>query len=248
HSGTVPKLQAKLRRAERKGYAAAARKQREALHHVGQSVRHFVERELVALLHKSKCWADTSLHVGKIRLASNRIDMELRCPALSDTPLRFRFDEGCGWLLAGVAETGWLAELSPARRGALATALAGLYKWAGVALVREQLRACLGLTCYDYNLTPEQLLIWPDSDCATEAAYDLEGEGAVLPRVLAGCGADALPALDRGQALFGEMPITWQRWVEVWELNQLCQGTPQQLLPGVRLLPETEPVFLKSRQ
>src|SRR5262249_44410458 len=40
HSGTVPKLYAKLRRAERKGQLAAAHKCHEGLHHVEEDVRY----------------------------------------------------------------------------------------------------------------------------------------------------------------------------------------------------------------
>ncbi len=54
HSGTLPKLYAKLRRAERRAYRGgswkAARRLRENLHDVADSVRHFTEREFVAYL------------------------------------------------------------------------------------------------------------------------------------------------------------------------------------------------------
>ena len=54
HSGTVPKLFDRLRRADRRarrsGAGVAAHRPRESLHHVEASVRHFIERELLELL------------------------------------------------------------------------------------------------------------------------------------------------------------------------------------------------------
>ena len=57
HSGTLPKLYAKLRKAERRANGRALHKHQEALHHVKESIRHFLEREFVMLLEGSKGWA-----------------------------------------------------------------------------------------------------------------------------------------------------------------------------------------------
>src|SRR5207244_6199343 len=43
HSGTVPKIYRKLRKAERRQDKRGVRKQMAALHHVGEGVAHFVE-------------------------------------------------------------------------------------------------------------------------------------------------------------------------------------------------------------
>src|SRR4051812_20928782 len=48
HSGTVPKLFRKLRRATRHGQQRNVRKIKASLHHVQESISHFVERELLA--------------------------------------------------------------------------------------------------------------------------------------------------------------------------------------------------------
>src|SRR5690606_5317120 len=51
HSGTVPKLYARLRRAERKarqnGRWKPIRKHRQALHHVELAIRRYVQREFI---------------------------------------------------------------------------------------------------------------------------------------------------------------------------------------------------------
>ena len=81
HSGTLPKLFAKLRHAE----GRAAGKRYEALHHVREAVRHFVERELLAVLAGSKSWGDgLRLRAGEIGLATNRIRVGLRLGGLGD--------------------------------------------------------------------------------------------------------------------------------------------------------------------
>ena len=57
HSGTLPKLYAKLRRAERTAHRDGSwrpvRRHLAALHEVEQSIRHFVERELLAFVRGS---------------------------------------------------------------------------------------------------------------------------------------------------------------------------------------------------
>jgi hypothetical protein len=79
HSGTIPKLYKSLRRAERHGNQNAVRKLLAARHHVEQSVGRFIERELVALLRRSKGWAGLPIEAGPIHLATNRIVVELCC-------------------------------------------------------------------------------------------------------------------------------------------------------------------------
>src|SRR5205823_4788620 len=68
HSGTIPKLFAQLRRAERGAYRTgnwrAARTYRQALREVARAVRLFVERELLVLLQQSKGWGTQPLYVG----------------------------------------------------------------------------------------------------------------------------------------------------------------------------------------
>ena len=54
HSGTLPKLYARLRH----GRGRSPRKQYEALHHLRDRLRQFVERNLFAILAGSKSWGD----------------------------------------------------------------------------------------------------------------------------------------------------------------------------------------------
>ncbi len=74
HSGTIPKVHAKLRRAVRHG-EAKANAYRATLHEVEHALQMFVERELVGLLRESERWVEDAageLSVHGIEVGSNR--------------------------------------------------------------------------------------------------------------------------------------------------------------------------------
>jgi hypothetical protein len=143
HSGTIPKLFAKLRKAQRRGKRKAARKLQETYDEVAESIRHFVNRELLELLRQSRVWGDLPVLTRTIHLASNRIRIELCRCGPGDNALWLEFAERCGRLVAGMARPGWFGELSPERQQTLQTALAGLYKLAGVDQVREPIEGAI---------------------------------------------------------------------------------------------------------
>ena len=76
HSGTLPKLWTKLRRAARKG-DPAVEKHKEAMREIEEAVTRFVDRELSVLLRESKRWKG-DVYVSRVALASNRVRVELR--------------------------------------------------------------------------------------------------------------------------------------------------------------------------
>src|SRR5207249_5018354 len=135
HSGTLPKLFARLRRKWRAGREPAALKHREALHHVEQSVRRLVERDFAALLHESRWLGHRSIEPGSIHLATNRIRIELIAGNRDGPSLWIDLEESSGVLAARVSQPGWLESLSADERRTLSDAVAGLYKISGVELV-----------------------------------------------------------------------------------------------------------------
>ena len=142
HSGTLPKLYAKLRRSEliaREGRLEKRTiKQREALHHVEESVRRFLGREFIALLHQSRAMKDPGVSLGSIELATNRIRIELiqeNDDHATDPSLWLDLEERQGVLAAGISQPGWLDLLDDDARQTLDTAIAGLFKLSGVAIV-----------------------------------------------------------------------------------------------------------------
>ena len=131
HSGTLPKLFARLRH----GKDRSQRKQYEALHHLRERLRHFVERNLFAVLARSKSWGDAvPLRVGDIRIATNRIRIEL---ASNSASIHVDFTEREATLLAeltrpdGDAGT-WLTHLPSEPSVVFHDALDGLFQMAGL--------------------------------------------------------------------------------------------------------------------
>ena len=137
HSGTVPKLYRKLRRAERRGQRRTTRKIIAGLHHVEECVSHFIERELLALLRQSKGWDGLPSTLAGVHLATNRISVELGCPDMNSHPIILAFDQRTGSLMESVLDPGWLPKLSGQQQRTFAAALAGIDQMAGVHLRRD---------------------------------------------------------------------------------------------------------------
>jgi hypothetical protein len=241
HSGTVPRLYARLRKAERRAYRhrswRAARKQREALQHVEERIQHFFERELLALLRCSKGWGGERIFVASVATGSNRVRVELACPGLGEEPLEVAFEERAGWLLAGVPRPGWLGRLSPPQRHVLAAGLAGFYQLAGVELVREQIAAEFRPAVPPYDLADEGLVVWPDAEAESEAVYNLCNGPVLRPCATRGGLAPGLPVLSAERLLYSRVTIRWVDWVDAWEGEQAGKEMPKELGGGFELLP-----------
>src|SRR5262249_19593731 len=142
HSGTVPRLYARLRKAERDaartGRWHTARSYRHELDEVAHTVQRFVARELVDLLRQSTSWRGVPLAMGAVRLALHRMSFELTHAEHPARPVEVALERRGPWLVAGLPQTGWLDQLSPEQLRAFTTALAGLYKLSGIDLVQEQ--------------------------------------------------------------------------------------------------------------
>src|SRR5262249_12323109 len=101
HSGTVPKVFAKLRRAEHRGSPRAAT-HAEGLHEVALAVERFVARDVAALLSAAPAWKLGPVTVPRVDLAANRIRVAL---AVAGAPsCVVQFEEQSGRLLASVPE------------------------------------------------------------------------------------------------------------------------------------------------
>jgi hypothetical protein len=241
HSGTLPKVYARLRR----GKGWRARRQYEALHHVREALQHFAERNLVAVLSHSKDWAAAAPAVGEIKLGSTRLRIELRGPGGAGGSVSVDFEEHGGWLTAGLGRPAgadgeggtWLDGLTSAQRLVLRDALAGFYKQAGVALVREQIAAALA-TGAPYAIGGPGLVVWPGDGLASEAVYELDGAAEVSPRWRAGPPGSGLRKLPAADLFFRAVPVRWDDWVRTWEEDGAGRGHPPLLPASVRLLPD----------
>jgi hypothetical protein len=232
HSGTVPKLFARLRRADRKAYAtgnwAPPRKHREKLHQVQVAVTHFVEREMLVLLELSERWPMARLQIQRVHLGLANVEFELVCntgdhSAASHEPLRLEFEERRGWLVAGTNRPAWMAELPLERGEALAAAITGLFKFAGVELVREQIASRLPSGDgreYSYQIVDDGIRVTVIG-MPGEAIYNLRSPDLVLVPQGSPVLVAALPALPRADLAFFRDEIPWQLWVARW--NVACR-------------------------
>jgi hypothetical protein len=136
HSGTIPKLYKRLRRTERsetrRRDRVAARKQRAALHHVEQAVRHFTERELLYLLNASRSWGLAPLSAGHVELGCTAVRVELRCPERRAESAWVEFIYHEDSLTGDVQWQGWMEHVEDEPLNALQLALAGWYRMAAV--------------------------------------------------------------------------------------------------------------------
>jgi PAS domain-containing protein len=242
HSGTIPKLYAQLREAEREasttGNWRAARVCRHALEEVQRTIQQLVARELLLLLQPSSLWPNQPLSVGQVTLSCNRIRIELKHAEFPEQPVWLAWEDHAGWLVAGIRQSGWLNHLNPAQRQTLTTALAGLYKLAGIDLVREQVEAHLPATVTCYDITERTLILWLTQRNGKAILYDLEDlKGQLRPRTPDGAYALDWPVLDARQLIFAQVSISWQQWVETWQPNQNANLPTTLAEAGVKLLP-----------
>jgi hypothetical protein len=235
-----------LRRAERRSQPRTVRKIKASLHHVAESIAHFVERELLALLRQSRAWGGLTIELEHIGLATNRVVVELRCKALGEQPLVFAFTHHSGWLLAGVLDSGWLQELKPAQRQALAAALAGLYRMAGVHLTREQIDASLPPATFAFDITDDGLVVWTAADSGHDVLYDLSAGPELPPKPLNGALPTGMPVLDTTRLILTNEPLAWHDWVLTWEADHANGEWPQLPMAVLPAAKESQPIVLVS--
>ena len=219
HSGTLPKYFTKLRHAlhdvRRTEHGRAARRQLAALQSVEIASRRFVDRTLCQLL-ESTGFAAGVPFAGDVRLAINRIELEVRHPHARESAW-LRFDDLSGWLTAEVRHAGWINELSMHDRVHFNAVLAGFYKLAGVDLVREQLAATFGPDLRRTGLARDALLVWDDDGPDSSAVYRLRTSSSRLsPHYTHPPLGHRWPTIERQAVVFGDRPIEWDEWVGAW--------------------------------
>jgi hypothetical protein len=237
HSGTLPKLYAKLRRLK----GRSARRQLEAIGGVEEAMRHFVERDLLAVLATSKTWASAPpLAIGELHAGANRIRIELQTRDVPSEPIYVELEEHSGWLLAGIAGppgggTGWLGSLSEEQRRAFRDALAGFYKLSGVSLVREQIEAQLPDGAV-WDVCGDAVTVWPGPGVEEGASYPLGPGPVVQPQ------PTTLPPVVIRKIVYQETPIEWSAWVRTWQHDHDGAAHEALVPEDLRLLPGEKPI------
>lgn len=262
HSGTLPKLHARWRRAaQREDEASLGRppggpeharlsdgaegRFREGIHDVEEAVRRFIERELVTLLLRVPRWTFGVIEVLAIELGSNRIRVRLGCKRLDAAPAELAFEEQSGLLLASVSRAGFIDKLPEESDGRrlLEDALAGLYQLAGVDLVRQQIEDALGKDT-PYDIADEGIVAWPGHDYRTEIIYpikDLEGAPKITPSVRGAPPASPPVELTAERLIFRLQRVAWTNWVQAWSAAEQPGVPLPRLVSAASILPRPPP-------
>lgn len=243
HSGTLPRRFAMLRRAERAarldGDWRPVHKHLLELHHVELSVRRYIEREFLELFAESAAWQATPPQLGRIWLGTNFVRLSLQCPEIAEGTLHLIFETQAGWLLADADGAAWVGRLPPHQRQMLTTAIIGLYKTAGIDLIRQQVEGEFPLPRPWLNVSAQGLIVWPDEQHEVEAFYDLTEPQWIAPQSIHGLPPRRLPTVERERLVFSAIDVDWSRWVEVWRQDTAGQGHPREPIVPVRVLPTT---------
>ncbi len=231
-SGTLAKLYTKLRSALRlesdPGHGHRSTRQLAHIDSVVLAVRRFVEREFCVLIAETRLLDGATISVGRLEPATNRFDLELWSSLAPERPLILRWEDLNGWLAARVVDPGWMTELPERTRSRLNVALTGLYKLAGVDLVREQVLSAVGSTRDpEPGLELEHEAVRLISSHHAPVVYPLRAEGnSITPVSPDGTPAADRPVVERGQLLFCETDVIWSEWVQQWPAAD--QATPPQ--------------------
>ncbi len=240
HSGTVPKLLTRLRRADRKAYATgewtAPRKFRDKLLHVRQEVHNFVDRELIAILELSGQWRHGQLGISRVHLGLSQVTVELvnhaeaerRGHESAEDVMQLEFTDLAGWMVARATTPAWLLRATPEQAQSFATALAGLYKLSGVDLVAEQVRSALGPVDGGYRVIDVGLQLWPIADRDVQAIYSLRQERPLIVPVGDREAVARLHPVERQQLMFSVTEITWAKWVATWQQYAVASTSSSQ--------------------
>jgi hypothetical protein len=236
HSGTIPRLFAKQRRAARQHVETPSinkqAKFAERLHHESRALERFVERELVALLHESRTFHDSKFRVGEIELATNRVLIPVEEESYPHGSLWLEFTEQSGWLVAEIRKPGWLDEIDPSDVEVFKAAVTGLYKIAAVDLVREQIERHLAvartspkidesaLKTHPYDIGANGLIVWPNSKYEHEITYPLDETPVTHPRPRSLARASGLNAIALESLVFQRNDLDWNEWRKFWDDEQ----------------------------
>ena len=237
HSGTIPRLFSSQRRAARRdSMTVTINKQAkfaERLHHESTALRHFIERELIALLNESRTFGSSKFSVSDIELATNRVLVTIRDASLPEHPLRLEFAEQSGWLVAMTREPGWLDQLEPDDAEIFKVAVTGLYKLAAVDLVRDQIERQLTKAIpsasnaqsasnrsHPYDIGPLGLVVWPNGEYENEVHYPLDDQPVTHPRPRSLARAAGLNPFPIEVLVFDRDDLAWDEWRRFWDNEQ----------------------------
>ncbi len=268
HSGTIPKLYARLRRAAERQVERRARYGGEPsplarsnvgrfhrkLHEVERSIRHLVERELLPPLRAATGFPFPELELRRIDISSNRLRIQLaqeREPSVA--LLELTIEQLGGRLVASLSRKALLEELSKEQLVIFENVLAVFYHRAQIDLVREQLEEELqshpalegiGAASWDYEVQEQGLVVRLEDD-ELEFVFDLDTyfRKKLKPKVVrarAKKKLGQLPRLDSSRILYQQQRVAFEEWERAWHAASEPDVELPRLLLGARLLGRPE--------
>lgn len=222
HSGTIPRLFTRWRRAEREAIRTRnwriARGFRQNLEEIQDSIRLFVTRNFIHLLSESRAWKAMPPRVGQVAVSCSQIQIELLNCQFPGESLWLEFQEKEGWLSVKMQGPQWFHSLPPEQKEPLNLGLQYLFKLGGVSLIQEQILSQLPGTSPDFDIRSRNLVVWGTRDKDRVTTYDWRNyRGKLLPYP-----QDGIP-LDAVKTLFHLTPLSWNDFVAWW--RQEAEGT-----------------------
>ncbi len=243
HSGTIPKAFKKLRRARRKAILrkdpALLRKAQEPLAEARHLIHDFFQREVLQLLEDCGAWPH-SVSLSEVRLATNRMELELQCEKWPDQPAVISLSEQSAKIVAATERTGWINRLEHSERLIIRNALMGFYKLSAVSVIREQIDACFPEHDFHYDINERGLILWPKDDFKTEVEYDLSIGPILHPTLVSGITPASLPTLTMGEIFLNQTPLPWTNWTSYWDDCTRGECPLRRLVSEFRVLPAAE--------
>lgn len=220
HSGTIPKLFAKLRAAERFGGETGqwrqARACRRSLRELQEAISRFITRDFIAVLKESQKWQAGELTVKAVTLGNNRIRISLALEGAEKEAV-LEWEDRNGWLVAGWSRLGWIAELDHDQADVLNEVIAYLYKRAGVDLVREQIRKGLPAEAVHFDIVSDGIQVWYGSVSELPLFYDLNhGVNEITPRQPDTLAQTDGPVISAMGVDFSQFTYRWDDWIRAW--------------------------------
>jgi hypothetical protein len=234
HSGTIPKLFTKLRRAAWKHDETGVAAAHDGLHHVEETMRMFADRQLASMLNEVAAFHATDVAATHVAIGSNTIKIEVTCASVAPEPATIRIEMQSGWLVGSI-EPGWIVKLDEPQQRIVENALAGFYKRCGIDLVREQLEQALRpMGAPQYDLDVNHLIVWPGRGFETEIIYALRSRK--LRHSVRGAPYNGEPvALRPQQLMFSRQPVYWTVWSTTW--SHIERGdAPRRVISGSSLI------------
>lgn len=221
HSGTIPKLFMKLRKAELEAVSRSdwrkARTLRLDLQTIKERLARFIERDLLIPMQQNNKSFIKPLRVSEISLGLNRIEAEMT--GMDDNgyaSFKISLELVDKILMGSVSKPGGTLALNEHQNRCLSLGIAGLYKFAGIDISKEQVTSNLPSWVSDWKISEGNLVLFSENQSTILVPINT-GEPLLKLQVKNLEKACTLNTLDAERLLFGRQPLTWQEWSEGWD-------------------------------